>query len=182
MGAGLPGNLEVFSLSAGVPNPVPVQIAQVGTNPYGLAIDPSGAHLYVANSLPDNSISEFTINSDGSLTALATIGGGTLASPIALLIDNSGKYLYVANAGASNLSGYAIASDGSLSFLTADETIPTNAHPNFMVSDPNGKYVFVGNSSSPAIQAFSLNTSTGVLTAVTSYSVADTPTSIVVVP
>jgi len=182
MGAGLPGNIEVFSLSAGVPNQVPVQVAQVGTNPYGLAIDPGGAHLYVANSLPDDSISEFTINSDGSLTALSTIGGGTLSSPIALLIDNSGKYLYVANAGASNLSAYAIASDGSLTLLTTNESVPTNAHPNFMVNDPTGKYVFVGNSSSPAIQSFSLDVGTGTLTAVTSYSVGSTPTSIVVVP
>ena len=182
IGAGLPGSVEVFSLSAGVPNQVPVQVTQVGTNPYGLAIDPSGAHLYVANSLPDDSISEFKINSDGSLTVLSTIGGGTLSSPIALMIDNSGKYLYVANTGASSLSAYAITTDGSLTLLTANESVATNAHPSFMVSDPSGKYVFVGNSSSPAIQSFSLDPGTGTLTTVTSYSVADTPTSIVVVP
>jgi len=182
LGIGLLGNIEVFNLSAGVPNQVPVQIAQVGSNPYGMTIDPSDKHLYVANSLPDNSISEFTINSDGSLTTLATIGGGTLSSPIALLIDNSGKYLFVANAGASNLSAYAIATDGSLTLLSVNESVATNKSPSFMVSDPNGKYVFVGNSSSPAIQSFSLDPGTGTLTSVTSYTVADTPTSIVVVP
>ena len=180
--SGPPENVEVFSLSGGVPNPVPVQVTEAGTNPYGLALDPSGKHLYIANSLPDNSISEFTINSDGSLTALATIGGGTLSSPIALLIDNSGKFLYVANTGASNLSAYAIATDGSLTHLAANETVATNKGPSFLASDPNGKYLFVGNSSSPAIQSFSLDPSSGALTEVSSYTVGGTPTSIVVVP
>ena len=180
-GSGLPGNVEVFSLSAGQLSIV--QVAQVGTNPYGLAIDSSGAHLYVANSSPDNSISEFTVDATtGLLTLATTTGGGTLTSPVGLLIDNSGKYLFVANAGASNLSAYAIASDGSLSLLTTNSSVPTNAHPSFLVSDPNGKYLFVGNASSPAIQSFSLNPGTGTLTAVTSYSIADTATSIVVVP
>ena len=86
---------------------------QTGKTPFGLTIDPGGKFLYTANSEPDNSISEFTINSDGSLTQLANSPvGESYSSPVALLVDKSGKYLYVANQGSSNLAGYSIGSDG----------------------------------------------------------------------
>ena len=89
-----------------------------GTNPYGLAIAPSGSFLYTANIL-DNSISEFTINPDGSLTELSSSPiGEAFSGPLALFIDKSGAYLYVANQGSTNLAGYSIGSDGSLTLLT----------------------------------------------------------------
>jgi 6-phosphogluconolactonase len=178
-GSGAPGSIEVWSLKAGVLSQI-VQLAQTGTNPDGLVIDPKGAHLYTANAAPDNSISEFTINSDGLLSPITTVSVGALSGPVALLIDASGKYLYAANEGASNLTGYSIASDGSLSLLTANYSVVTNAKPSFLAEDPSGKYLFVGNQSNPTIQSFSLDTGTGTLTAVASYSIGNAATSIVV--
>lgn len=178
-GAGSPGVIEVFGLNAGVLSVI--QIAQPGTNPYGLAIDPSGTHLYTANT-GDNSISEFTIASDGSLSELSGSPIGQIfTAPLALLVDNSGKYLYVANEGSSNLGAYSIGSDGALTLLTISP-FATGAQPNVITSDPSGKYLFVGNQSSPAIQSFSLDASTGGLTSIASYSVGNTPTSIAVSP
>jgi 6-phosphogluconolactonase len=180
-GAGEPGYVESWTVTSGVlSNP---QLAQVGANPDGLAIDPGGKYLYVANSAPDNSISEFSINSDGSLTELSGSPiGQTYTSPVALLVDNSGKYLYVANKGSGNLSAYSIGSDGALALLTGSP-FTTNSQPGFIAIDPGGKYLFVGNQASSAmIQSFSLNTSTGALTSLASYSVGNAPTSIVVVP
>ncbi len=174
-GGGSPGYIEVFGLNAGVLSVI--QVIQPGTNPYGLAIDPSGSHLYTANT-GDNSISEFTINSDGSLTELSGSPiGESYSTPVALLIDKSGQYLYVANAGSSNLGAYSIGSDGSLTLLT-NSPFGTGAQPSFIASDPSGKYLFVGNQSSPAIQSFSLDASSGTLTSVATYSVGNTPSSI----
>jgi 6-phosphogluconolactonase (cycloisomerase 2 family) len=48
--------------------------------------------------------------------------------------------------------------------------------------DPQGKYLFVGNQSSPKVQSFQLNTSSGALTSVNTYSLPGAPTSIAVTP
>jgi len=181
-GAGSSGIIEAFSLNAGVPTVVAGSPFLAGTVPQGLAIDPSGAHLYTANAAPDNSISEFTINPDGSLTELSGSPiGETFSGPIALLIDNTGQYLYVANETSNNLAAYGVGSDGGLTLLT-NSPFTTGSHPSFITSDPSGKYLFVGNQSSPAVQSFSLDRSTGTLTSVASYSVGNTPGSIAVTP
>jgi len=179
-GAGEPGSIEIFNISAGQ-----LQfsgIAQPGGNPYGLAIDPSGAHLYTAN-FKDGTISEFSINSDGSLTE---ISGSPLnegyPSPVALLIDKSGKYLFVANQQSSgNIAVYTIGSDGGLTVL-GNSPFGTGANPSVLATDPGGNYIFVGNQTSPAIESFSLNTSNGTLTQVGTYPVGSAPSSIAVSP
>jgi 6-phosphogluconolactonase len=182
-GSGLPGILETLSVNAGVLTLT--QITDVETNPYGLAINPAGTFLYVANSSPDDSLSEFSIGSDGTLTQLtgSPFGEG-YSSPIALLVDKSGSYLYVANEGSSNVSGYSIGSDGSLSLL-ASSPWGTNAHPNVIATDPGGTYLFVGNQqqgSAAGIQSFAISTSNGALTAFALDAVPSTPTSLAVTP
>ena len=172
------GWIEAFPVTQGVLGTPTVTLT--GNNPFGLAIDTTGSHLYTANK-QDSSISTFTINADGSLTALGSPIGETFNGPVNLLIDKSGKYMYVANQGSSNLAAYSIGSDGGLTLLTGSP-FTTGSQPNFIAADSSGKYVFVGNQSSSVIQSFSLNTSTGALTSIGSYSVPATPTSIVITP
>ena len=175
------GYIEVFSL-AGLTSQSPelnlVQTAQTGVNPYGLAINPAGSYLYTAN-FSANSISSFTINTDGSLTALGSPIGEAYSSPISLLIDNSGKYLYVANQGSGNLGAYSIGSDGGLALLTTSP-FTSNPQPSVIASDPSGIYLFVGNQKGASIESLTLNTSTGALAEVGTYAVGNTPTSIAV--
>jgi len=180
-GQGLQGWIEVFPMNQGVlGTPVSGSPFLTGNNPYGLVID-SASHLYTANK-QDNAISEFTINSDGSLGTIAGSPiGETYTGPVSLLIDKSGKYLYVANQGSGNLAAYSIGSDGGLTLLTSSP-FTTGAQPSFIAADSSGKYLFVGNQASPVIQSFSLDTTSGALTSVGSYSVPGTPTSIVVTP
>ena len=176
---GNPGFVESFSNpSSGNPGATSIQ---AGVNPNGLAIDPSGTHLYTGN-FGDNSISAFTIGANGVLTPISGFPlGETFSAPLALFIDNSGKYLYVANQGSSNLAAYGIGSDGGLTLLTNSHFV-TGTQPSFITSDSTGKYLFVGNQSSPAIQSFSLDGSTGTLTSVKSFPVGSTPTSIALIP
>lgn len=177
--SGSPGYIEVWGIGSGVLSGNPVQVVQPGTNPTGIAIDPSGSHLYVANT-QDNSISIYSIGSDGSLTELSgsPIGqASTYSAPIALMVDNSAKYLYVANEATSNLSAYTIGSDGSLSILSTSP-FGTSSQPRFITSDTSGKFLFVGTQSGRAIQSFSLDGGTGALTAVATYSTGGTPISI----
>lgn len=177
------GVVQAFAVNAGVlGQPVAGSPYSAGNGPYGLTIAAGGKFLYTANKV-DNSISEFSINADGSLAPLPSspLQGTGTTGPTALLVDNSGKYMYVANNESGSLQAFSIGSDGALTLLSNSQ-FSTGAQPNFIASDPSGKYLFVGNQSSSAIQSFSLNASSGVLTSVASYSVAATPTSIVVTP
>ena len=165
-------------MCAGVLSPIAGSPFTAGTNPYGLAIDPSGTHLYAAN-FSDNSISEFTIGSGGALAQLSGSPlGESFAAPLSLLVDPSGKYLYVANEGSGNIAAYTIASGGSLTLLS-NSPFTTGSQPSFMVADPSGKYLLVG-SQSGGIQVFGLNSTNGTLSSVATYSAGNTPTSIVV--
>jgi len=180
-GSEVPGVLETLGVNAGVPTLI--QVSQTERNPYGLAITPDGAHLYVANDAPDNSISEFAINSDGTLTPLAGSPiGESYTAPVAALVDNSGKYLYVANEGSNNLAGYSIDPTGGGISLLTNSPFVTNAQPVSIASDTAGKYLYVGNSSTAAIESFLLDGGTGTLTKVDSKAVGNTATSIVITP
>jgi 6-phosphogluconolactonase (cycloisomerase 2 family) len=175
------GIIEVFPVSNGVlGTPVAGSPFFTGNLPFGLVIDSAGSHLYTANK-QDNSISAFTINSNGSLAALGTAIGETFTGPVSLLIDKSGKYLYVANQGSSNVAAYGIGSDGGLTLLTGSP-FSTGSGPSVLASDSSGNYFFVGYSS--GMQSYTLTTSSGSLTSIASYSLtaSGTPTSIVVTP
>lgn len=181
-GQGQFGYVEEFPVSNGVLGvPATGSPFLTGQVPNGLVIDPSGAFLYTANTV-DNTISGFTINSDGSLAGISGSPiGESFTSPAGLLIDKSGKYLYVANQGSSNVSAYSLGSNGGLALL-ASSPFATGAAPTVLATDSSGKFFFVGNQTSPAIQSFTLDPSSGTLTSVASYGIGATPTSIVITP
>lgn len=173
------GLIEVFPVSQGVlGTPVAGSPFLTGNIPLGIAINSGGTHLYTANK-QDNSISPFTINSDGSLAPIGSAIGETFTGPVSLLIDKSGKYLYVANQGSGNIAAYGIGSDGSLTLLSGSP-FSTGSQPSVLAADASGKYFFVGYSS--ALQSYSLSTSSGTLTSITTYSISATPTSMVITP
>lgn len=177
-----PGVVIVYSLKAGVPSPVAAVPtgASPAASPFGLAMDLSGSHLYVGNSSPDNTISEFSIGSNGLLTLVnGSPIGGTLNNPFSLFVDSSGKYLFVGNEGSSNITAYTIGSGGALTLLT-NSPFGTGAQPNLIAGDPNGKYLLVGMQTGN-IQVFGLNTSTGTLTSFATYSTGNGPSAIAVV-
>lgn len=180
-GTGTPGFIEAFSLNQGVPSVVQGTPFFTGTGPYGLVIAPGGGFLYTANKL-DNSISEFTINADGSLTQFSNSPiGEQFAGPLALVIDKSAKYMFVANQGSTNVAAFAIGTNGALTLL-ATSPFATGAEPSVLAMDPGGSYLFVGNQSSPMVQSFNFNTSNGLLTSVFKYPLPGEPTSIAITP
>jgi 6-phosphogluconolactonase len=173
------GSIEGFSVNAGVLSPLGVTNSD-GVNPSGLAMDPTGTHLYVANK-GSNTISIFTIDASGGLKE---VSGSPLNNvnqgPVGMLVDTTGKYLYVANQGSSNISTYSL--DATTGFPTAigDSPFGSEGDPTFLAEDPSGKYLFVGNQppGTPGLQAFGI--SGGSLNAIFTYSVGNTPSSIAV--
>jgi len=179
---GNPGTVEVFSANKGTLTQLGSSPYATGNDPSGLVISPGGGFLYTANKL-DSTISEFTINSDGSLTPIPGSPIGVAATgPVALLIENSGKFLYVANDQSPGLIlVFSIGQNGALNLL-ANSQMSTGAQPSFLATDANGRFLFVGSQSTAQIQSLSINTSTGILTSVATYSIPSTPTSIVTTP
>ena len=98
-----------------------------GTNPQSITVDASGKYVYVVNS-GSNTISQYTINSDGTLSANGSVVAGT--NPSSIIIDHTGKYAYVANSGSNTISQYAIGPTGTLSPL-APQTVATGTNPQF---------------------------------------------------
>jgi 6-phosphogluconolactonase (cycloisomerase 2 family) len=175
------GSIIGFSVNAGTLTRASVTPSD-GANPNGLAIDPSGTFLYAANS-GSNSVSIFSIDSTGTLTEVQGSPLAVGSVPVALLLDPQGKFLYVANQAANNVAAYSINSTTGLPNIlttsTTTGTFGTESSPGFLVADPSGKYLYIGNQGSSAgIQAFGV--SSGNLTALATYGVGNTPSSIVV--
>src|SRR5262249_26786687 len=98
-----------------------------------IAIDPSGAFLYVANQ-GSNNISEFTITAaTGELTTItgSPISAGT--APVFAFTEPTGQFLYIGNQTSKNVSGYSY--DTSTGKLTAISGSPftVDSAPGMMV-------------------------------------------------
>jgi 6-phosphogluconolactonase (cycloisomerase 2 family) len=135
-----------------------------------VAVDPSGRFAYVANGA--GSVAEYTI--DPSSGALAAIPGSPLtvgSTPTAVAVDPSGRFVYVTNGGSDGpfVSAYAI--NTSTGALTPISGSPFPAAGAVSVTvDPSGQFVYVASGfsveGSGNISAFTINPSTGALTAV----------------
>lgn len=97
-----------FSESTGVLalNPVSSSIASGGQNPRGIAVDPTGKYIYVANNNPVGSgtIASFAINpSNGTLSLLNSLTlSGASAQAQFVTVDPTGRYVFVTNGSAPN--------------------------------------------------------------------------------
>jgi 6-phosphogluconolactonase (cycloisomerase 2 family) len=114
-----------------------------GLSPTGLVLHPSKKFLYAVNS-GGNSVSVFTIASDGTLTSSSkpTPAG---SAPHEAVIDPSGQYLLVTNSLSDNISVYSInTGTGALSEVAGSPFL-ANLGPTAMVITPSGKFVYVTN-------------------------------------
>jgi 6-phosphogluconolactonase (cycloisomerase 2 family) len=177
------GFIEGFSVAAGVLTGIGVTNSD-GPNPDALAIDPSGTHLYVANSSSASSLSVYNISSSGTLTEVqgAPISD-TYSDPLALVLDPGGTFLYLANEGSANVASYSISSSTGLPAILTNSTttgaFSTEPGPSVLASDPTGRYLFVGSQGSNAgIQVFEVID--GNLTEVFTYGTGSRPSSIAI--
>src|SRR5258708_8896529 len=70
-------------------------------------------YAYAANE-GDNSVSEYTLGSDGSLAPMSTAAVATGSGPRSLAVDPSGQFAYVTNAAGGNISHFTIGANCSL--------------------------------------------------------------------
>ena len=108
-----------------------------GTQPEGLAIDPAGLCLYVAN-YGDGSVSSFSVAANGQLTGVQT-GGSAVATgnrnglpnpgPVDVKIDPAGPYVYVVNSLDGSVSLFTTSGDSGATpcTLTLQKTYLTGS-------------------------------------------------------
>ncbi len=90
-----------------------------GSDPAGLAVNPSNKFVYVANHLSNN-VSVFAV--DGSTGSLTQVSGSPFAAgtgPSSIALDPTGNYVYVTNQGSNNISAYI--TDSETGALTPHE-------------------------------------------------------------
>jgi hypothetical protein len=138
------------------------------TTPTGLLITPNNQLVYV--SLGSLGVQVLTLGSGGALSAgnAPTIlpPSGTSSSPAdyGLASDPNSHFLFVAELN----TGLRVLSIGTNGALTEIKGSPygVGAGPTGLILDPTGAYVYVTNKGSNTISAFTLNSSSGQLTAI----------------
>ncbi len=163
-----PGTVWQYRIQGnGVLSPMSPASITVAAYPLGMAIDPSGQHLYVVNS-GSGTVSQLAIASgSGLLSSLAT-AVATGKSPCAIAVHPSGSFAYVANSGDASVSMYGISAGGVLSSLG---TVPAQVAPYAVQVDPSGKYVYAVAYEGQVVSQYGVNAD-GTLTPLASPTVA----------
>lgn len=107
-------------------------VATGGTTPTGLAADDTGKFLFVTNA-GTNTVTAFTIGSDGRLATIAGSPFATGTTPVDVNSDPSGQFLYVVNNG-GGVSMYTI--NASTGVLTDRGTASAGTGPVAVVTTP----------------------------------------------
>jgi 6-phosphogluconolactonase (cycloisomerase 2 family) len=157
-----------------------------GTTPVAEVVSPNAKYLYIANQ-GSNNIAQFTINSDGSLTAGSVVKlPGTGTTPTFLATDPEGLNLLVSYTNGYNATGtspvivnggvavYPIsATSGSLGTGVANAVghNPLGLNVTDFVQSNHIYYTYVVDQADARVLAFQFNATTGALTALSPASV-----------
>ncbi|HXZ40715.1 MAG TPA: beta-propeller fold lactonase family protein [Terriglobales bacterium] len=160
----------------------------VGLAPSGLEIPPSGAFLYVANT-GSNNVSAFAIcdkvvttcanpnSPDGTLTPVPGSPFSAGLGPVAIAADPSFSFLYVLDKQSSQISEYSFGPGSGVLSPLSTPAVSTGLTPfSFVIiagatgtnigntlTNPTD-FVYVANNGASTVSAFTLNTTSGVLT------------------
>jgi YVTN family beta-propeller protein len=105
----------------------------VGTGPFGVAANPAGTRVYVANS-GSNTVSVIDTT---TLTVSATVPVGT--QPVGVAVNPGGTRVYVANNASNTVSVI------DTTTLTVSATVPVGTLPVGVAVNPAGTRVYVAN-------------------------------------
>lgn len=156
-----------------------------GTSPFAIALSPARNALFVDNTV-SQTISSYTVNSDGSLTAsTGTVKTGTM--PMGMIIDPLGRFLFVANQGSSDISMFSI-NNASLTevkgspFTTipAGSTVPTG--PTAVAASATGDFLYVANTFTNTVSAYSISAAGLTVLGTSPFSVGLAPSALAVPP
>jgi len=133
---------------------------EIGMFSAQIAVSPDGKFAYSANQ-SDNFISQFLINSDGTLSKQST-PRITASAPYAIAIHPSGKYLYASDLNGHNILQFNINIDGTLipmniSSITAGGGVGVMS----IAVHPSGKFAYATQGSTNKVSMFNIGTDGG---------------------
>jgi 6-phosphogluconolactonase len=170
--------VSVFAISPTTGSLAPITCtpaASTGLQPLKIAITPSGKFLYTSNQ--GGSVSGFSINATGCLTAISTTT--TDSVPRGLTVDRTGQFLYVVTGG-GGINLFTIATNGTLTRLAIGGFDSLTGTMLAVKASPTSDILIStdgGNSNN--YRTFVINTTTGALTPIiTSFSGFITPSAI----
>lgn len=148
------------------------------SQPWSVAVDPSGRFVYVANE-SYGTVSQYTIGADGTLTPMSPASVAAGNGPEYVTVDPSGRYVYVANTGDTTLSQYTIGPGGALTPMS-QATVHSVNEPTGIAIDPSGKYCYVANEGDSTIAQYTIGPD-GSLTAMSPWWVRPTQNGTILV-
>jgi len=122
------GALSSFSITAdGHLQPISSDVADGGTAPGWIAIEPiAGQFAYIANNL-SASIASYTVGSNGVVTLLnGNAASSAGPNDLAVASEGGNSWLYVVAAGTGTVGAFHINGDGSLTAITGGNGLPVN--------------------------------------------------------
>ncbi len=182
----VPNKIQQMSVNADgtFTNLSPATVSVPGNNTRGVVLRPDGAYLYAPVGA-SGEIAQYSVSSStGKLTALvpASISVGS-ERPFDMAVNAAGTFGYTANATTSVIGQFAIAGNGLLSALSP-ATVGSPGNSSRVRIHPSGSYLYSIHFGSARIGQFSINPSTGKLTALSPDFVVcgNNPTDMVFTP
>ena len=175
--------LSLYSINpdSGVLEPLSNASVTVGDDPYDLSASPDGRHLYVSNSLSDT-VSMFSIAKEtGLLTPLSPATVNQSSVPYSIAFVPAGNFMYSANGDGANpgtIAQYSRNTESGMISSLNPATATSFINPWFLAIEPKGKYLYVtqfgafGSAANDTVQQYEINETTGVLSAMTPFTVA----------
>jgi 6-phosphogluconolactonase (cycloisomerase 2 family) len=149
-----------------------VSSTAVGSTPTGLALASNGFLFVPVPSF--SAIYVFSVSS-GSLTQVCS-SSGPVCLPFqvpdglaSIGVDPGGKFLYATNPSTNTVSGFAIQSGGSLAPVPG-VVFATGKAPSAAAVDPSGRFLYVADSGATTLSQYTIDGTTGDLTALTTTS------------
>ncbi len=166
-------NVSAFSIQpSGALSAVPGSPFAAGNGSYALTVDAGLSRLFVVNTF-SNDLSIYVMHLDGSLFQIpsSTTPTGGLTSSVAY---DGNQHVYVAG-----ISGvYGFTENNFPLAPIAGSPFAAGVAPNCVRVDPSGQFLYAVNEASNNISAYSINSSTGILTPIGTFLAGRAPYSI----
>jgi 6-phosphogluconolactonase (cycloisomerase 2 family) len=157
-----PENIDTFPINPNGTLGTVVVNHSVTPGVFGVVFTPNG-QLIVSEDQPNgtdvSSISSYTLNANGTLTAISqslrTFGDGNCWNAI----TPNGKFVYADNSASSTIAGFSVGSNGALTPIgqTIVATYPAGTINLDMAVSGNGEFLYTLNSGTGTVGIYSIN-------------------------